>query len=203
MQTLGGTHTEPTETSSEDQNSKDREDDSNDTSGDEDSDECIGGQDTDESRENKSAIDIEMICLREEINEKSNIIAQQAVLIEYLESQKPVDDNKPLQVVPLRSHSPDIHYVQSESEPEEIKEKQPPRSMIKRIKLKGRKGTRDPDFEYSNDAKKGKRKAIEAPPEKNKKAKFSFRLPKNGVTKTLAKEQIKQLRHVVGITSGR
>ncbi|KAK1308705.1 Lichenase [Acorus calamus] len=346
MQTLGGTHTEPTETSSEDQNSKDREDDSNDTSGDEDSDECIGashGEDLlvilDENKnlriklktnvrninsiflecatlrrknrelvdqlananhENKrmqehactsiceigklkdqvgkyqqfkiekrsikgddatvhnnastsigeisklkdqaekyqqlkdreaeyqriieeqtktisdsrddasvhnitqkSAIDIEMICLREEINEKSNIIAHQAVLIEYLESQKPVDENKPLQVVPLRSHSLDVHYVQSESEPEEIKEKQPPRSMIKRIKLKGRKGTRDPDFEYSNDAKKGKRKAIEAPVEKNKKAKFSFRLSKNGVTKTLAKEQIKQLRHVVGITFGR
>ncbi|KAK1319263.1 hypothetical protein QJS10_CPB04g01829 [Acorus calamus] len=120
-------------------------------------------------------MDIEMICQREEINEKNNIIAQQVVLIDHLQSQKPIEESNPLQLS---------------------------RSMIKRIKLKGQKGTRDPDFEYTHAEKKGKRKAIEAPSEKNKKSKFSFKLPKNAVTNTLAQKHIKQLRHVVGITSG-
>ncbi|KAK1303334.1 hypothetical protein QJS10_CPB11g00879 [Acorus calamus] len=151
----------------------------------------------------RSEMNIEMICLREEINEKNNIIAQQAVLIDHLQSQKPVEESSPLQVVPLRSLSPDIQYVKSESDPGENGEKQLSRSMIKRIKLKGRKGTRDPDFEYTDAEKKGKRKALVAPPGKNKKPKFSFKLPKNGVTDTLARNHIKQLRHVVGITSGR
>ncbi|KAK1302380.1 hypothetical protein QJS10_CPB12g00676 [Acorus calamus] len=59
----------------------------------------------------KTALDAEIMCLKELITEKDNIITQQSVMLDFLQTQNPTHEPKALEVIPLKSHAPDNQYV--------------------------------------------------------------------------------------------
>ncbi|KAK1266345.1 hypothetical protein QJS04_geneDACA002516 [Acorus gramineus] len=151
----------------------------------------------------KTALDAEIMSLKELITEKQNIIAQQSVMLDFLQTQYPSQEAKPLDVIPLKSYTPDIQYVEVDMGEARHKKKKQTRSMVRRIKMRDRKVAKDPEFQYSDAGKRAKRVAIGAPQEKKtKKQKFNFRIPKNNVAKALGQKDVKKLRQIVGLTSG-
>ncbi|KAK1292920.1 hypothetical protein QJS10_CPB17g00550 [Acorus calamus] len=64
----------------------------------------------------KAAIDVEIICLKEEIIENNHIISQQRRLIEDLQSQRPTEEYRALQIVLLQTRYPVVECVDLENE---------------------------------------------------------------------------------------
>ncbi|KAK1264003.1 hypothetical protein QJS04_geneDACA013427 [Acorus gramineus] len=146
----------------------------------------------------KTALDAEIMSLKELITEKENLIAQQSVMLDFLQTQHPSQEAKPLDVIPLNSYTPDIQYVEVDMGEATHEKKKQTRSMVRRIKMRDRKAPINPEFQYSDAGKGAKRVAIGVPQEKEtKKQKFSFRIPKNNVAKALGQKDVKILRQIV------
>ncbi|KAK1271225.1 hypothetical protein QJS04_geneDACA004363 [Acorus gramineus] len=78
----------------------------------------------------KTALDAEIMSLKELITEKENIIAQQSVMLDFLQTQNPTQEAKPLDVIPLKSYTPNIQYVEVDMEETRHKKKKQTRSMM-------------------------------------------------------------------------
>ncbi|KAK1274616.1 Cytochrome P450 71A1 [Acorus gramineus] len=151
----------------------------------------------------KTALDAEIMSLKELITEKENLIAQQSVMLDFLQTQHPSQEAKPLDVIPLNSYTPDIQYVEVDMGEATHEKKKQTRSMVRRIKMRDRKAPMDPEFQYSDAGKRAKRVAIGVPQEKEtKKQKFSFRIPKNNVAKALGQKDVKILRQIDMFAAG-
>ncbi|KAK1324105.1 hypothetical protein QJS10_CPA02g00978 [Acorus calamus] len=116
----------------------------------------------------KTALNAEITCLKQQISEKDNIIAQQSVMLDFLQTENPLHEPKP-----LASHAPDFEYAEVHIRETGYQETKQTRSMVKRIKMKDRKVAKEPDFQYTELGKRARRVTVGAPREMTAKKKSS------------------------------